>query len=174
MLNLYLFRHAKSSWKSGESEDFGRTLNSRGRAAAAAMASHLALSGLTPDVIVCSAAQRARETLAFAVAAFGEDCAIDIEHDLYLADAATLLERVKALPETAQRCMMIGHNPGFHELALRLAGDGSADDIASLHAKFPTAAVAEIAFALPHWRDITPGAGRLQRFLTPRTLPADS
>lgn len=157
---------------SGQSEDFDRPLNSRGQAAATAMAGHMALSGLAPDVILCSAAQRARETLARAVPAFVQDCAIRIEHDLYLADAAALIERVRTLPDSAQRCMLIGHNPGFPQLALLLAGAGDMEELSALRANFPTAAVAEITFTLSHWAEIAPGAGRLQRFLTPRALPA--
>ena len=173
MLHLYLFRHAKSSSNLGESEDFERALNLRGRTAALAMAHHMALSGLAPDVILCSAAQRARETLALVAPEFVHDCTIHVERELYLADAAALLERIKALPATAQRCMLIGHNPGFQDLALLLAGDGGMEDMAALRTGFPTAAVADITFTLSHWREIAPGMGRLQRFMTPRALPAD-
>lgn len=173
MLHLYLFRHAESSLNSGQSEDFERHLNARGQDAATAMAGHMASSGIAPDVILCSAAQRTRETLALAMPAFVQDCTIHVEQDLYLADAATLLERVRALPDTAQRCMMIGHNPGLQQLALLLAGNGDAEQLAVLRASFPAAAVAGITFTLSHWRGIAPGAGRLQRFLTPGAQPTD-
>ena len=173
MLHLYLFRHAKSSWDSAGNDDFDRPLNARGRAAAPAMAGHMAASGITPEIILCSAAQRARETLGLAIPAFDHDCVIRIERSLYLADAATLLERVKSLPADARQCMLIGHNPGFEHLAQLLAGNGTADEMRSLRAKFPTAAVAEITFAQPRWDDIAPGTGHLQRFVIPRALPAE-
>lgn len=174
MLHLYLFRHAKSSWNSAGEEDFDRPLNSRGRSAATAMADHMAASGAMPVLILCSAARRARETLGLAIPAFGHDYTICIERHLYLADAATLLERVKSLPADARQCMLIGHNPGFQHLAQLLAGNGAADEMSSLRAKFPTAAVAEITFSQPRWDEIAPGTGQLQRFATPRALPAES
>lgn len=172
MLHLHLFRHAESSWNQGQSEDFERPLNPRGRVAATVMAGHMALSGLAPDVILCSTARRARETLALAVPTFVRDCTIHIGHNLYLADAATLMELVRTLPDTAEQCMLIGHNPGLQQLALLLAGAGDVEELAVLRANFPTAAVAEITFTLSHWAEIAPGAGRLRRFLTPRALPA--
>ena len=174
MLRLYLFRHAKSSFESDQGEDFDRPLASRGRAAARAMATHLAATDVAPDMILCSAARRARETLALALPAFSRDCIIRIARGLYLADEAALLECVRALPDASQDCMLIGHNPGFQNLALLLAGDGSHADLASLRAKFPTAAVSEIHFPLSRWRDVEPGAGRLQRFVLPGSLSAEA
>lgn len=172
MLHLYLFRHAKSSRISKGIEDFDRPLNARGRTAATRMADHMARAGIAPDLILCSAARRARETLARTIPAFGQDCAIRIERRLYLADSAMLLDRVQSLPAGSARCMLIGHNPGLHQLARLLASDGAADAMDSLRTGFPTGAIAEIAFALRRWDEIAPGAGLLQCFMTPRNLPS--
>jgi phosphohistidine phosphatase len=170
VFRLYLFRHAKSSWNARQVDDFERPLNSRGRSAAPAMARHIASSGIAPDLILCSAAQRARETLALALPSFVHDCTIHIERCLYLTDAPSLLERIRSLPDGARQCMIIGHNPGLQQLALLLAADGETDDMTGLRAKFPTAAVAGIELAQSHWREIGPGDGRLFCFLTPRAL----
>ncbi len=65
MKRLLLLRHAKSSWHDPSLADFDRPLNQRGRAAARMMGDYLVRKGLLPDLVLCSAAQRARETLAF-------------------------------------------------------------------------------------------------------------
>jgi len=170
MLQLHLFRHAAASWGAGRGEDFDRPLDPSGRPVASAMARCMADSDVAPELILCSAAQRARETLALTLPCFRHDCEIHIDHSLYLADAAALLEHIRDLPAGIVRCMLIGHNPGFHQLAVLLAGNGDETDLANLRAGFPTCAVAGIEFALPVWRDIGPGSGRLRCFLTPRLL----
>lgn len=171
MLHLYLYRHAKSSWKSGQGTDFDRPLNARGYAAATAMACHLAESGAEPALVLCSAALRARETLAKAIPVFSHDYRISMENKLYLADPPVLLERIKSLPAEATHCMIIGHNPGLHQISQLLATEGATDAMQKLRAKFPTAAVAEIMFDERQWADVGPGTGYLRRFVTPRDLP---
>src|SRR5436309_2529349 len=63
MKSLYLLRHAKSSWKDPGLDDHDRPLNKRGRQAAKIMATYLRRSEITPDVVICSTATRAKETL---------------------------------------------------------------------------------------------------------------
>lgn len=171
MLHLYLYRHAKSSWKSGQDKDFDRPLNARGYAAATAMACHLAESCAEPALVLCSAALRARETLAKAIPIFSHDYEISIENGLYLADPPVLLKRIKALPPEAANSMLIGHNPGLHQLSQLLAAEGATDAMQKLRAKFPTAAVAEIMFDERNWAAVEPGTGYLRRFVMPRDLP---
>ena len=64
MKTLFLLRHAKSSWSEPGLADFNRPLNERGRRAAPLIARYLAHCDLLPDLILCSAALRTRETLA--------------------------------------------------------------------------------------------------------------
>ena len=60
---LYLLRHAKSSWKDEGLADHDRPLARRGRRAAKAIARHLREQGVEPELVLCSTARRARETL---------------------------------------------------------------------------------------------------------------
>jgi phosphohistidine phosphatase len=62
--NILLLRHAKSAWGDARLEDHERPLNGRGERAAQAMARHLAKKAPRPDLILCSTAVRARQTLA--------------------------------------------------------------------------------------------------------------
>jgi phosphohistidine phosphatase len=132
--------------------------------------------GLRPDLVLCSTAVRARQTLDLVLAEFGAPPPrVNFEDGLYMATSGKLIARLHAvardeagaLPHTV---MMVGHNPGMEELATRLVGTGAADDTARMSAKFPTAAVAVIAFSADDWAALVPGDGRLEHFLTPKRL----
>ena len=64
--------------------------------------------------------------------------------------------------------MLIGHNPGLHDLARQLADTGSIELRLSLAEKFPTAALAILSFEPASWAEIRPGEGRLETFITPK------
>jgi phosphohistidine phosphatase len=176
MLTLILLRHAKSSWDDPGLSDFNRPLAKRGRKAAPRMGEMLARLGLRPDLILCSGAERTRETLALVLPELGPQSPPVVYDDkLYMAlpdGLLTGLHKIKPDHEgKTPRCvMMVGHNPGFEELALLLVADGPADELAQLSDKFPTAAAAVIAFDAESWQDIEPGTGRLNYFLTPKRL----
>ena len=61
---LVLIRHAKSSWADPTLADHDRPLNERVQQAAALVGLHLRAEGLHPDLVLCSSARRARQTLA--------------------------------------------------------------------------------------------------------------
>jgi phosphohistidine phosphatase len=165
----HLLRHAKSSWDDPDRADIDRPLAPRGRRAARAMADHLAREGVRPDVVLCSPARRTRETLEIVRKAFPE-AEVRIDEGLYGAEAVELLERLRSLPDGAASAMAIGHNPGLHDLAVALAGDGEGDALARLAAKMPTGALATLRSSVARWRDLSPGAAELVSFVAPREL----
>lgn len=167
MARLYILRHAKSSWKTDGLDDFHRPINVRGRKAAPAMGHYMQQHGIQPDLILCSAAIRARETLALILAVLDGEPTIEIEDGLYLASAEMLLKRLRRLGDEPESVMLIGHNPGLHDLVLSLAAPGEQQVPA---AKYPTAALTELVFEGQDWRDVGPGTGHLLRFVTPRSL----
>jgi phosphohistidine phosphatase len=79
-----------------------------------------------------------------------------------------LLDRLHQIPATCKSVLMIGHNPGLHNLALMLMGTGDAKSISRLEDKFPTAALALFTFRETAWRDIGPASGHLEAYVTPR------
>src|SRR4051812_49115414 len=158
---LYLLRHAKSSWKDPDLRDHDRPLNGRGRRAAKAMARHLRAEGIDPELVLCSPAARARQTLERIEPALGVR-AVTVEPRLYGADAETLLALVRALPEGVGSAMVIAHNPGLEDLARLLAGDGPD--------RYPTGALATLTFAGPRWADLAAGQAELTAFVRPRDL----
>jgi phosphohistidine phosphatase len=74
------------------------------------------------------------------------------------------------LPETVRSALVVGHNPGLHELAINLAGPSSVKpELSRLSQGFPTASLAEF-LVTTSWHKLSPGAAALQRFLQPADL----
>lgn len=164
---LYLLRHAKSSWKDEGLADHDRPLARRGRRAAKAIGRHLREQGVEPELVLCSTARRVRETLEGIEPALGRG-AIRVEPALYKAGPAELLARLHAIAPPIRSVMVIGHNPALEQLALLLARHGSA--VQELEAKFPTGALATLAFRGSGWAALDRGTAELIDFIRPRDL----
>ncbi len=170
MRQLLLLRHAKSSWDDPRQSDHGRPLNARGREAAAGMRQAMLALGLAPDVVLVSSARRTMQTLE-ALLPWPDTPIIEPMDRLYLATAPQLLAVLNNVAETVRSVLLVGHNPGLHELAQTLAGSSrDPADAARLAARYPTGALAEFAVPGP-WHRLAPGGARLVRFLCPRDLP---
>lgn len=168
---VLLLRHAKSRWDDPLADDFDRTLAPRGRSAAPRIAAWLDRQGLLPDFVLCSAAARAVETWQLAAAAIGRHAVVKTLRGLYMAPPSRLLSAIQHSPETAGTVLVVGHNPGLEHLAERLVGPCSRrKPLERLLAKFPTAAVAVFRFDTDDWREVRPGAGRLDAFVRPKDL----
>jgi phosphohistidine phosphatase len=165
---VHLLRHAKSSWKE-PLPDAERPLAPRGRKAAKAMRDYLRKESVRPALVLCSSALRTRETLELIAPAL-PDVAAWIESDLYGADAQELLARLRGLPGTAPSVLVVGHNPGLHDLAVSLAGGGDAELVSRLREKLPTGALVTLVSAVETWRQLRPGAAELTGYVVPREL----
>ena len=159
--HLLLLRHAKSSWDDPTLADHDRPLAARGRKAARLIGARLRTDQTPVSLVLCSSAQRARETLDL-VAPPGE---IEIDDALYGASADDLLERVRQIAEDVDAVMLVGHNPAMHDLAVGLISDAGEHAVG----KFPTGALATLAFT-GSWRSLAPGRAELVAFLKPREL----
>jgi phosphohistidine phosphatase len=163
---LYLLRHAKSSWDDPTLADHQRPLAARGRRDAKRIAKHLRGLAVQPELVLCSPATRTQETLDLlrpAVAA----STVMLEEGLYAASSEELLARIRLVPDSVSSVMLIGHNPGLHELAVTLASAG--DQLERLEAKFPTAALATLSLAKT-WGQLAPGDATLEAFVVPKQL----
>lgn len=183
MRQLILLRHAKSSWDDTSVSDRDRPLNTRGRRSVARMRLAMHEHGLAPDLVLVSTAKRTMQTLE-ALEPWDDVPLIEPMDTLYLASATQILETLRSVADTVRSVLLIGHNPGMHDLALALAArpvvpslvspPGTLAERAALRTLtegFPTCALAE--FTVPAaWSALGPGGGRLQRFLTPRALEA--
>lgn len=163
---LVVLRHAKSAWPSGVA-DHERPLAPRGRRDAPAAGRALAEADCLPDLALCSTAARARETWELASAQWGTPPPVRLEPRLYAADVPDLLEAVHEVPSVVRTLLLIGHNPGLAELVLSLAGDGLDDTLDRVRAKFPTSAIAVLAWHGVTWDALAPATA----FLTDVTVP---
>jgi phosphohistidine phosphatase len=161
---LLLLRHAKSSWDDAELDDHDRPLAPRGRRAAERVGERLRDAQLAPDLVVCSTAARTRQTLELLGL---EDPEVRFEKRLYGAGEDELLDLVRGLDDAAETVLVIGHNPGMQELALRLAAAASGPDAEHLRERFPTAALA-VYESEGGWAALADGRGRLRSYVTPR------
>lgn len=169
MKTLMLLRHAKSAWSDPTVGDHDRPLNERGRKAAARMGRYMAEEALRPDIVLSSTSARTRETWHRLADSAGFDLTPRFENSLYLGRPGDYLALIAKLPEKAGNVLCLGHSPGIETLALRLSGDGDAEDLYAMAGKFPTAGMAVIEFE-GGWADIGDGRGRLDRFVRPRLL----
>jgi len=168
MRRLWLVRHAKSSWDDPAMPDQDRPLSERGRRAAAALAEHCRDVGVRPDLVLCSSAVRARETLAGILPGLGTALRVSIEDELYTFEARDVLVRLRSVPDDAGAVLLVGHNPAIGVLAGRLAGGG--DALERLVAKYPTGALATLDLDVATWAEVAAGCGYLVSFLTPADL----
>jgi phosphohistidine phosphatase len=172
MRRLMLLRHAKSDWSSPGMPDRERPLNARGAGDARTMSAYLAHHALIPDRILCSPAQRTRQTAEAIVLGWPKAAEIIYSDRLYEATPETIISLIRAVAAEVHGLLVIGHNPGLHEAARMLVAAGDIEQRERLHEKFPTAALAVIDFAVDAWGKVHRQSGRLDRFVTPRWIAA--
>ena len=145
MRRLILFRHAKAEPRAAGMDDFDRPLAKRGREDAALIGQVLAREGLVPDLALVSPARRASETWLHARDAFPAAKA-ELDRGLYNAGPEAIREVIEARADAADTVIVVGHNPGLHELAVELLieGGASAAEIERVAARFPTATAAAL------------------------------
>jgi phosphohistidine phosphatase len=172
MLRLMLLRHAKSDWTKPGQRDRDRVLAPRGRSAAPQIGTYMARHKLLPERVICSTAVRTRQTWELVAAALPKAPAATFEDALYDADPDDIIDVIQATPGDVRSLLVLGHNPGLHEVANLLVATGDLDARERLGEKLPTAGLAVIDFAFGSWEKIHPDSGRLDRFVVPRTLEA--
>ncbi|MFJ4846392.1 MULTISPECIES: SixA phosphatase family protein [unclassified Streptomyces] len=148
--HLVLLRHAKSAWPP-DVPDHDRPLGARGRRDAPAVGRWLRENKHIPDLVVCSTAVRTRETWELAADALGGRAEPRVAYDerLYAATARALLDVLRETPDGVRTVLLVGHNPGVQDLALRLAGGGASEALLRAADKFPTSALAVLTAAGP-------------------------
>ena len=92
---------------------------------------------------------------------------VQVESELYAASEQRLLERLRAVEDRVESLMLIAHNPGLEQLALRLAAGG--EKLADLRRKYPTGALATLEFN-GRWSELRPGSAELTAFVTPKQM----
>lgn len=173
MHQLFLLRHAKAETATGGQSDHDRALTEKGRRAASKIAQAMRQAGLAPEVVLVSTATRTQQTLEELENApvWDEWPNIDALPQLYMATPPQILNTLRDLPETVRSVLVIGHNPGLHELALMLAGPTRPDKAAArIDEGYPTAALSEF-LVTSTWRQL--GSGNANASLKRLLLPKD-
>jgi phosphohistidine phosphatase len=147
--------------------DHDRPLARRGRRACKRIAAHMQAEGIEPVLVLCSSALRARQTFDRIAPALSDATEVRIDGALYGASADELLATLNSLADSLESALLIGHDPGMHDLTLSLARPGALRD--EVRPKFPTAALATLTLTTS-WAEAAPGTADLTAFVTPRGL----
>ena len=173
MLQLLLLRHAKSSWSGDGLTDLDRPLNRRGERAASAMGRFMASKRLVPDLVLCSPARRARDTLELVAAKFDTPPPTLIDDRIYdFGSGKNLLECIRQQATGIKSLLLVGHNPSIEGLAQSLSARGEERPRSRLKNKYPTCALAVITMNVPDWSAVCEKSGTLVRFVRPRDITA--
>jgi len=164
---LYLVRHAKAIPQGEGLSDRDRPLDDKGHKAATALGRWIAKHGLRPDFVLCSPSRRTRQTLEIVENEFGSKPLISFENELYLAESGSLLTRIRRLSENAESVMIVGHNPGLHDLAQILSGETVGPLAARLKDGFPTASLAKFDVLVP-WKALDRRRAHLANLFRPK------
>ena len=170
MKTLFILRHAKSSWDEVPLPDFDRPLNGRGRRAAPVMGKYIRKRYGTPELVQCSTAIRAEETLERMLPEMGGKPVITKEPRLYLAKKSTMLSVLNRVKGDPKSILMIGHSPGIERFAADLIGEGDAKMRRLLTSKYPTAALTVVKLDVDKWKQAAFGDGKLVDFIRPRDI----
>jgi phosphohistidine phosphatase len=158
---LYVFRHAKSSWKNPDLTDFERPLNKRGKLNAPFMGKLLRKEGVKPELIISSPAKRAFVTAKLVANELGyPEKKIKKDDRIYDNYLNSLLKVIKEVEDKVLKLMIFGHNPAFTELVEYLSGE-EIDNV-------PTSGVVAIEFDIDTWSKISENKGRFLFFEYPK------
>jgi phosphohistidine phosphatase len=175
-MRLMLLRHAKSEKAEPGMSDHARPLNARGKNDASLIGAYMARHALVPDLVLVSPAERTRQTWERVATALPKPPKppkpprVVYEDRLYNAGAEAIVALVKTAAPAARTLLVVGHNPGMHEAARRLIASGDVEARERLNEGLPTSGLAVIDFAARDWRKLHAHGGRLERFVSPRSL----
>jgi phosphohistidine phosphatase len=172
MRRLLLMRHAKTETDAPSGKDFDRRLDDRGRLDAALMGGWLNAQPSLPNLVCVSTAVRAQQTWHLVAAAMpaAKPAVADLD-ELYGAGPGELLAVIRgAAVEDPKNLMLVGHNPGLHEMALSLIGGGDAAGQKAIADNLPTGSIVVIDFAIDDWNDVAFRGGQLFSFASPKLL----
>ena len=162
MKRLSIIRHAKSTHPNVGS-DYGRTINERGVSDAKLIGEYLVAQDYKFDLVLCSSAVRAKQTLnqLNTLLNLDDDLIIHLD-DLYLASRSTICRIVEACDDRLQHVAMVGHNPGVTSVCNFYTGDNLEN--------LPTCGVYSISFQVDNWQTLGQDVGKQEDVVTPNML----
>lgn len=167
---VYILRHAKAETGSATQDDHDRGLIQQGLDACLVIGKYMADQAINPDLVLCSTAKRAKITWSLVREASKNTSKQEFTDMLYLASANEVVKQLMCLPESITSVLVVGHNPGLHQLSLNLAKKADDAMLDRLMMKFPTCAMATIDLGETSWEEMARSSGSLKAFVTPRFL----
>ena len=164
MKNLFLLRHAKSSWDNAALADFDRPLSKRGISNAILLSEYVQKHNITFDLVLSSPSERTQSTLDLVLSSLDYFPTTTLKESIYHASPSSLTQLIKEQDNEINNLLVIGHNPGLHILTEQLTNKSIV--------KFPTCAFAKIT-NFNHWKDIDAGILNLESLITPKELNHD-
>ncbi len=168
MPHLLLLRHAKSDWSTPALTDFDRPLAERGRRAAPLLGRFIGERKWRPELVLCSSALRARQTLDLVLPVLPVQPQVRYLKSLYLAAPSRMIALLRRQPADIGSIMVVAHNPGMENLAFQLLGGVTSAAARKMAEKFPTAALAR--FKVPSWNGLGHAPADLKNFVRPKDL----
>jgi phosphohistidine phosphatase len=144
---LFIVRHAKSSWDLENISDIDRPLSLKGIRNAYEMARRLKIDCNIPEKFITSPANRAMHTATIFINVFElpfETLRVDTR--MYAHGAQEIVGMIKSEPAETQRLMIFGHNPDFSELAKQFTKKPIFD--------IPTSGIVIFTFNCNDWKTI--------------------
>lgn len=161
--NLWVIRHAKSSWADPGQADFDRPLNPRGIKDGKRLIHWMGKQKQQPKWIVASDAARTRATADFVRTGYGIPLErLQFDHRIYEASAETLLEVLRSVADDRPSVALVGHNPGSTEFVNAIVGEGVVHDL-------PTFGIVLLDVAVP-WSQAQFGCAQFVELHTPKSL----
>jgi phosphohistidine phosphatase len=146
MKDLLLMRHAKSDWGADDLKDHERPLAKRGKQDAPAMARHLLAEKMFPKIILCSSAERTRQTAELMLAETIFDGKLFFYNELYASSVARYLKIIRAVTDgESSPLMIVGHNPEMEEALSLFTG---------IREHVPTCCVIWLQIDVQHWSEL--------------------
>lgn len=162
MKKVFLMRHAKSSWKDANIPDHDRPLKKKGEKDVKTMAKMLKHKKYSPDFILCSSAERAKQTAVLFKEASSFEGKLEYSDKLYMAEVPDLISALKNVPPKTKSVMIIGHNPGLEALLQTLTGKVET---------LPTSSIAYISIPIEEWSELNNEAeGKLKKLWRPKDI----
>jgi phosphohistidine phosphatase len=169
MRRLLLLRHAKTERAEAGERDRDRKLTARGRSDAPVIGAYMLRHGLVPDLVLLSPVTRAEETWALVAASFAKAPQVVKNERIYNAGPEVLVRLIRETRD-AHALLVVGHNPGLHDLAVQLIASGDIEARKRVKEKLPTSGLVVVDFPFDEWSRLHIGSGRLERFVSPRLI----
>jgi phosphohistidine phosphatase len=171
MRRLLILRHAKTERAEPGEHDRERKLTARGRADAPVIGAYMVRHRLIPDLVLVSPVVRAEETWALVAASFTKAPRLAKDERIYNAGTDTLIRLIRET-RGARTLLLVGHNPGLHDLAVQLIASGDVEPRERINEKLPTCGLVVIHLPFNDWSRLHLRSGRLERFVSPRLIAA--